>query len=69
MKVQQLIEELQKYNPETIVVVSGYEDGVDTVSIASQVNIKLNVFTEWYYGKHEIASGSDAFDCEAIYIG
>ena len=69
MKVQQLIEELQNYNPETIVVVSGYEDGVDTVANVSQVNIKLNVFTEWYYGKHEIASGCDPFDCEAIFIG
>lgn len=68
MKVKQLIEELQKHDPETMVVVSGYEDGVDEVSIASKVSIKLNAFNEWYYGKHDITTGSDPFDCEAIYI-
>jgi len=69
MKVKQLIEELQKHDPETMVVVSGYEDGVDEVSIVSKVSIKLNAFNEWYYGKHDITIGSDPFDCEAIFIG
>jgi hypothetical protein len=69
MKVKQLIEELQKHDHETMVVISGYEDGVDEVSFASKVNIKLNAFNEWYYGKHDIAQGVDPFDCEAIFIG
>ena len=69
MKVKQLIEELQKHDPEMIVVVRGYEDGVNEASTSTKTKIKLNVFDEWYYGKHDIAIGSDPFDCEAIFIG
>jgi len=69
MKVKELIEELLKHDPEMMVVISGYEDGVDEVYNASKVNIKLNAFNEWYYGKHDIAQGIDPFDCEAIFIG
>ena len=68
MNVKQLIEKLSAYDPETMVIVSGYEGGVDEAEYAADVKIKLNVYTEWYYGKHEIAIGSDPFDCEAIYI-
>jgi len=39
--------------PDLIVTVSGYEGGVDEItSIDSPEPIKLNVNTEWYYGKH-----------------
>ena len=69
MKVKQLIEELQKHDPEMIVVVRGYEDGVNEASTSTKTKIKLNVFSEWYYGKHEVTySDADPFDCKAIYI-
>jgi hypothetical protein len=52
-----------------MVIVSGYEGGVNEAEHAGQVKIKLNTFTEWYYGKHDVAySHTDPFDCEAIYI-
>jgi len=69
MKVKELIEKLQSFDPELMVIVSGYEGGVDEVKYAANVKIKLDVHTEWYYGKHEVADrNDDPFDCEAIHI-
>jgi hypothetical protein len=69
MNVKELIEKLSHFDPELMVIVSGYEGGVDEVNNVGKVNVKLNVNTEWYYGKHEVPhSDSDPFDCEAIFI-
>ena len=69
MNVKQLIERLSAYDPETMVIVSGYEGGVNEAKYVGDVKIKLNVYTEWYYGKHEVTDrDDDPFDCEAIYI-
>jgi Ni,Fe-hydrogenase I large subunit len=68
MNVKQLIEKLSAYDPETMVIRSGYEGGVTEVTEIDKRKIKLNVNHQWWYGKHEIAIGSDPFDCEAIYI-
>jgi hypothetical protein len=35
------------------VVVRGYEDGVDDVSHFEEIEILLNYYDEWYYGKHQ----------------
>jgi len=69
MTVGQLIETLQGYDPSLMVIVSGHCGRVNEAEHAGQVKIKLNTFTEWYYGKHEVADYDDLpFDCEAIYI-
>jgi len=69
MTVGQLIEKLQSFDPELMVVISGYEGGVDEADSAVDVSLKLDTHTEWYYGKHEVADrNDDPFDCEAIYI-
>jgi hypothetical protein len=54
MKIKDLILELQKQSPESLVVVDGYEGGVEEVKTVRQVTIALNVSEEWYYGPHEI---------------
>jgi hypothetical protein len=55
MKVKELIQELQKLDPELLVVVRGYEGGVDEVNNIYLCNVELdsNAGIE-YYGKHEI---------------
>jgi hypothetical protein len=55
MKVKELIEILQKLDPELLVVVRGYEGGVDEVNNIYLCNVELdsNAGIE-YYGKHEI---------------
>jgi len=69
MNVKQLIEKLSTYDPKTMVIIGGYEGGVDEAHQAGKVKIKLDVYTEWYYGKHEVTDrDDDPFDCEAIYI-
>jgi len=73
MKVQQLIEMLQKFDPELPVFVDGYEGGYDTPQIPFQSPMKLNVHgeNEWYYGKHElyrVLSDTGKADCEAVII-
>jgi hypothetical protein len=59
MKVKELIEALSQLDPELMVVIKGYEGGVDEVSRYELCNIELNVNDEWYYGKHEILAEGD----------
>lgn len=53
MNIKQLIEQLQQYDPETMVVITGREGGFNEVSEISEISLKLNANTSWYYGKHE----------------
>ena len=54
MKVKELIEKLSQLDPELMVVVAGYEGGVDEMDKFELCNIELNVNDDWYYGKHEV---------------
>lgn len=66
MNVKELIEELQSLDPEKMVVVAGYEGGFNELTGASDIRLKLNVNTEWYYGKHEEDKDGE---CRAVCIG
>lgn len=68
MTVGELIKRLQEYDPETMVVVNGYEGGVNACSSCKEESIKLGANSEWYYGNHEIVRNGE-FDCKAILIG
>jgi hypothetical protein len=69
MKVKGLIEKLQSFDPELIVVISGYKGGVDEVECAVDVSLKLDAHAEWYYGKYEVVECETMpIDCNAIYI-
>ena len=59
MKVKELIEVLSQLDPELLVVVHGYEGGVNEVDRCDVYDIELNVNTAWYYGKHEILLHND----------
>jgi len=59
MRVKELIEVLSQLDPELMVVVHGYEGGVNEVDRCRECDIELNVNTAWYYGKHEILLKSD----------
>ena len=75
MLVEELIAELQKFDPKLRVIRSGYEGGLEDADFVGLKKIALNVNTEWYYGKHEPV---DAFgyqdlstytQVDAVYIG
>lgn len=55
MKVRELIEVLQKLDPERNLYTSGYEGGVNDLEPPSGalVPVTRNVNTDWYYGTHE----------------
>jgi hypothetical protein len=53
MKVKELIQELQKLDPELLVVVAGYEGGVDELKNITQYKIELDAHKDWaFFGDH-----------------
>jgi len=59
MTVQELIEQLSKFPPDTPVVIRGYESGYNDVQEAKSQEMQLNINTIWYgaintiwYGAH-----------------
>lgn len=56
MKVKELIAALQMQDQEAIVVMPGYEHGVDELQSVSSHVVELNVNSNWWVGKHEIDS-------------
>jgi hypothetical protein len=58
MKVGEMIEALNKLDPNTEVFVNGYEGGKNKAVIGDVRTFYLNVYTCWYYGKHT----DDTFD-------
>ena len=59
MKVKELIEKLSQLDPELMVVVAGYEGGVNEIKKYKLCDIELNVNDAWYYGKHEVLAEGD----------
>jgi len=55
MNINQLIEILQHYDGELMVVVDGYEGGVAELKDVLIAPCLLNVNIQGYYGEHEIA--------------
>jgi hypothetical protein len=53
MNVSELIEELKKYDPNTIVVVRGYEDGCNEIKEVSPTKVRPYPDPTWYYGEYE----------------
>jgi hypothetical protein len=53
MKVKELIEQLQQFDPEMETMRNGYEGGVENINFLGTERVALNVNEEWYYGRHE----------------
>jgi hypothetical protein len=69
MKAKELIEQLQKVDPETLVVVCGYEGGYSTPKTAKIINITGPHNKEWYYGNYEDCHKDDPEKIEAFLLG
>jgi hypothetical protein len=61
MKVKELIDKLSEYDPEMMVVTSGYEGGLNELMQVSTVRLNLNVNSAWYYGNHEADAEGDSY--------
>ena len=66
MKVSQLIEKLQSMPQENMVVIRGYEGGVDEVTVLEEARIALDVNEEWCYGSHELLDERDSGEGDDI---
>ena len=53
MKVSELIQILQQYDPEKKILLSGYEGGYYEARGTIPKTVVLNVHEEWYYGPHD----------------
>jgi hypothetical protein len=51
--VKELIQDLQKFDENTIVSIAGYEGGFKDIGGSYEKELYLNVNTEWYYGEHD----------------
>ena len=64
MTVQELINTLNKLDPNALLFRPGYEGGFDDVrSEPVEVEMVLNSHDEWYYGSHEQV---ECFDAKAL---
>jgi len=57
--VAELIKNLENLPPEHMVVVRGYEGGVDEVTDLEEARVILDVNKEWSYGAHELLDPRD----------
>lgn len=69
MKAKELIEQLQKLDPETLVVVCGYESGYSTPKTAKIINITGPHDNAWYYGNYDDCDKNDPEKIEAFLLG
>jgi|MudIll2142460700_1097286.scaffolds.fasta_scaffold38155_3 hypothetical protein len=66
MTVKELIAALQKYPPDTRVVVLGYESGYDDVTLVKQIAIMPETKPVWYKGRYDEAPPEKAKADQAI---
>jgi hypothetical protein len=57
MTVKELIEYLSKENPDTEVVVSGYESGFDSINTIFKKHVREVSDKNWYDGYYEQSQG------------
>lgn len=67
MKAKDLILKLQQLDPDTKVVVRGYEDGYNDIFSLKPVKIKIAENGEWYYGEYEDSTDADAIEAIDIF--
>jgi hypothetical protein len=60
MTASELIMLLQKFSPETKIVVRGYEDGYNDIIELRQIKIKYDPEAAWYYGLYSDSEEADA---------
>ena len=67
MIIFELIQQLQTLDPETKIVIRGYEDGYNDILTVRTVKIKPIVDAYWYLGEYEDSKDTDAMDAVELY--
>ena len=68
MKARELIEELQKLDPDTIVLVNGYEGGYAVPVGTKQIDVCGPFKREWYYGEYDDCKEDELLKTKAFLI-
>ena len=68
MNARQLIEQLQKLDPDTIVLVDGYEGGFSIPVGTKEIEVSGPFKREWYYGEYDISIEGGLFKTKAFLI-
>jgi hypothetical protein len=68
MKAKELIETLQKLDPETLVLVNGYEDGYTIPTGTKQMEVCGPFKRAWYYGEYDDCKEDELLKTKAIII-
>ena len=68
MKAKELIEQLQKIDPETIVLVDGYEGGYAIPVGIKYFDVCGPFKREWYYGEYDDCKKDDLLKTKAFLI-
>ena len=53
LTVEQLINKLKSYPKDSLILVDGYEDGMDAILDIKNINVKYDDSRQWYYGPFE----------------
>jgi hypothetical protein len=67
MTVQELIQQLQNFPQDVLVVTEGYEDGFDTIKKISIIRVEENPKKEWYVGKFIDSESPDAKEAVLLF--
>ena len=67
MTVKELMDELAKLPANCRVVVQGYEDGFEDVSVLEPISVEKNPDDAWYYGR--FVSASDVGEGAVLLFG
>ena len=60
MTVKELIQKLEAFPQDALVVAEGYEDGYDSIKKVSIIRVVENQTKEWYVGKFVDSKSSSA---------
>jgi hypothetical protein len=64
MTISELITALQKYPPDARVVVLGYEEGYDDITLVKEIAIEPVEQPKWYIGRYDDAPPEQAATAE-----
>ena len=68
MTAKELIEVLQKLDPDTLIVVDGYEGDYDVPKGVERIYVSGPKETKWYYGDYKDCPEDEVGAIKALYL-
>ncbi|MEO7176924.1 MAG: hypothetical protein ABIV51_13450 [Saprospiraceae bacterium] len=68
MTVAELIEKLNAFPPDSMVVTEGYEEGFDSIKSVSEISLVEAERKEWYLGKYDRQFPDTSLGIKAVFL-